>query len=474
VTPHRDAPKPPPELWDRPDMAKALAERDMGQVLKIYQQWTGAPQTQLARMIGVGQPTISGIMQGKRRVETLALFERFASGLDIPPGRLGLADSNQTSAPAQPTLNLPEVPTARPRAENTVEYLSALWRADLDQPNERAAPDPTIWPEAALDWLLHTDPRVSRQTTSGRRVGAPDIVAVQTTTAMFADLDNRYGGGHARHGLISFLSADVAALLRGRYDAATGERLFSTVAEAMLLAGWMAYDAGTHGLAQRYLVQALHLAEHGNDRRLAGSVLSAMSHQATFLGDFHQAACLARTAVVGTKDVATATMTAQFHAMEARAHAGNGDAAACDASLSAAEAAFSRRNPDDDPEWIAYFDEAELSAEFGHCFRDLGRAAGARTWAGRSVEASSDGTFARSDFFAAMVLADAHLDHGDPEPACTVALQALTIGDQLKSARCAQYVTEFRGRLAKAGRASITRRFAEQAAGHRLWQPATA
>src|SRR6185369_2031165 len=370
--------------------------------------------------------------------------------------------------------SLPEALTARRGVEDTAGYLSALWRADLNQSAEHVEHDPALWPETALDWLLHTGPRAHRQPAAGRRVGAPDIAGIQTTTAMFADLDNRYGGGHARHGLIGFLSGDVAELLNGRYDTATGAQLFSAVAEAMLLAGWMAYDAGAHGIAQRYLTQALHLAEHGGDRRLAGSVLSAMSHQATFLGDFHQAACLARTAVIGTKDVATATMTAQFHAMEARAHAGSGDAAACDASLSAAERAFSRRVPDEDPEWIRYFDEAELSAEFGHCFRDLGRAAGARTWAGRSVEAGSDGTFARSDFFAAMVLADAHLDHGDPEPACTVALQALTIGDQLKSARCAAYVTEFRGRLTKIGRASVARRFTEQAASHRLWQPATA
>jgi transcriptional regulator with XRE-family HTH domain len=455
-------------------MAKALAERDMGAVLKIYQQWTGTSQTQLARMIGVGQPTINEVMKGKRKVEALAVFERFASGLGIPPRRLGLADPEDvTAAPAHQAPSLPDTPAERRSVEDTAGFLSALWTADLNQTAERAGHNPGLWPETALDWLLHTGSRARRQPAAGRRVGAPDITAVQATTAMFADLDNRYGGGHARHGLIGFLSGDVGTLLQGRYDATTGRQLFSTVAESMLLAGWMAYDAGAHGIAQRYLMQALHLAEHGEDRRLAGSVLSAMSHQATFLGDFHQAACLARTAVVGTKDIATATMTAQFHAMEARAHAGRGDAAACDASLSAAERAFSRRNPDDDPAWIRYFDEAELSAEFGHCFRDLGRAAGARAWAGRSVEASSDGTFARSDFFAAMVLADAHLDHGDPEPACTVALQALAIGDQLKSARCAVYVTEFRGRLARVGRASVARRFTDQAASHRLWQPAT-
>jgi hypothetical protein len=134
---------------------------------------------------------------------------------------------------------------------------------------------------------------------------------------------------------------------------------------------------------------------------------------------------------MGTAGITTPTLTAQFHATEARAQARLGDAAACDAALTAAERTFGRRNPDDAPSWIAYFDEAELSAEFGHCFRDLGRAAGARTWAGRSIDASADGAFPRSDFFAAMVLASAHLDHGDPEPACRVTLQARTIGNQL-------------------------------------------
>jgi hypothetical protein len=35
---------------------------------------------------------------------------------------------------------------------------------------------------------------------------------------------------------------------------------------------------------------------------------------------------------------------------------------------------FERRRPEDDPGWFQYFDDAELSAEFGHCLRDLRRA----------------------------------------------------------------------------------------------------
>jgi hypothetical protein len=82
---------------------------------------------------------------------------------------------------------------------------------------------------------------------------------------------------------------------------------------------------------------------------------------------------------------------------------------------------------------MSYFDEAELSAEFGHCVRDLSRAKDAAEHAGRSVGASPDGRFARSDFFAAMVLADSCLAAGEAEQACETALAALAAGEQIRS-----------------------------------------
>lgn len=43
----------------------------------------------------------------------------------------------------------------------------------------------------------------------------------------------------------------------------------------------MTHDVGRHGLAQRYLIQALHLADAAGDRALASEILAAMSQQAT-------------------------------------------------------------------------------------------------------------------------------------------------------------------------------------------------
>ncbi|MFD8540960.1 hypothetical protein [Streptomyces rubrogriseus] len=351
--------------------------------------------------------------------------------------------------------------------DDAIQTVRQLWRADLNQydPLLTAEPSEPAWSEASLRWLVAPEPGVPRQRTEGTRVSLGDVAAIKTTADMFAQLDDQFGGDHARHAVIQYLSNDVAPLLRGRYTEQVGRALFSTVAEATLLAGWMSYDACHHGLAQRYFLQALRLAQDANDRRLAGSILSAMSHQATFLGRYTQAATLARAALLGISPVATPTLRAQFHAMEARALARTGDVAACEAALSAATKALESRNNEDEPEWISYFDDAELAAEAAHCFRDVNSARRAVVHA----ENAMSGSHVRSDFFATMVLADAHLRAGEVEEACRVALDALDLGEQLKSARCVSYLAEFRRNLSTSGRSIAARDLAEQAGENRLW-----
>ena len=50
-------------------------------------------------------------------------------------------------------------------------------------------------------------------------------------------------------------------MLRGVYGEQTGRKLFAATAELTRLAGWTSYDIAAHGLAQRYFVQALRLAQ---------------------------------------------------------------------------------------------------------------------------------------------------------------------------------------------------------------------
>jgi len=308
----------------------------------------------------------------------------------------------------------------------------------------------------------------------GARIGLADVDRFRATVELFRQLDDRFGGGHARQALVQYLSTDADRLLHGRYTEAVGRAVFSATAEATLLAAWMSYDSVPgSSLAQRYFIQALALAQAGDDRLLGASVLDAMSHQATYTGRFGEAANLARAAMTGTREIATATLTSHFHIMEARALARLGDAKGCDRALAEAIREFERRKPEDDPGWIQYFDESELSAEFGHCLRDLGRATDAVQYASRSLIAVDETTFVRSDFFTMMVLADAQADAGELEQACSIALHALTAGEQIRSARCINYLREFRQRLAAAGSSRSVAEFHEQAITSRLWRIAS-
>lgn len=359
-----------------------------------------------------------------------------------------------------------------PSPEAAITVVDQLWRADLHgyEPLLASEPSEPAWSDASLRWLVAPEPAtITGEHRDGIRVGLTDVAVIKSTSDAFATLDDQFGGEHARHAVIRYLSRDVAPLLHGRYADNVGRALFSTVAEATLLAGWMSYDACQHGLAQRYFLQALRFAQDGGDRRLAGSILSAMSHQATFLGHFTQAATLARAARMGISGVATPTLMAQFHAMEARALARTGDRRACEQALAEAARSLDRRNSGDEPEWITYFDEAELAAEAAHCFRDVNSARQAVEHAGNAMS----GTHVRSDFFVTMVLADSHLRAGDVDEACRVTLDALDLGEQLRSGRCVSYLGEFRAALAPFAKTAAVRELHEQAAEHRLWLATT-
>lgn len=386
-----------------------------------------------------------------------------ALGRPVLAREVGFADGANTRA--QVGLKYPE------DAENAIEQLSLLLGADLVDPSlgQATATHLGAWSEASLSWLVR-GPRPEAMHRGISQVTAADVRRVRTTRDLFDRLDSQFGGDHARRALLEYLRGALPDLLRAGASGRVHQDLLSAAAEAVQLAAWMSYDAGLHGIAQRYFIQALGLADAADDRLLAASILDAMSHQATFLGHFNEAANMARAARLGAAGVSTPILSAHFHAMEARALARLGQASGCDRALTAAVKEFTRHTPGEGPAWIQYFDEAELAAELGHCNRDLGRAAPATTYAAQALGTAS-GQYLRSDFFATMVLADSYFDQGEVEQACEVALRAIRIGEQLKSARCRSYVEEFRVRLSKVGDCQAITMFNENAEGARLWRP---
>jgi hypothetical protein len=256
----------------------------------------------------------------------------------------------------------------------------------------------------------------------------------------------------------------VSTLIAGSYREETGRQLFSAVSRLTELAGYMAVDTGQPGLAQRYYIQALRLAQAAGDRGYGGYVLAAsMSHLAATLGNPREITQLARAAQEGARGAVTPTALAMFYAAEARGHALLGDARSCEEVAGRAMAAMERSDPDEDPEWIAHFDHAYLADELAHCHRDLEQP----RQAARQAQAALDGhpeQRVRRRAVDLVLLATAQLQQREVEQACDTGARAVELMSGLRSNRGVEYLEDFRHRLEPFREQRAVREFQARAA----------
>ncbi|MEU2668528.1 regulator [Streptomyces sp. NPDC007164] len=331
-------------------------------------------------------------------------------------------------------------------------------------PGSPTAPTAPAPPGAGLPGTPGVPRQRQSERTPGQRVSGGDVAALRSVGELFRTLDNAYGGGHARQALVRYLEHETEPMLRGTYGEATGRRLFSAAADLTRLAGWTSYDIAAHGLAQRYFVQALRLAQAAGDRAYGSYVLITMSRQAVYLGHGREAVQLARVAQQGIGSSAPPVVQALLHAVEARGHGVLGEARPCTTSLARAEHALGIARPGDEvPHWARYFDEAQLADEFGHCHRDLQQYRAAAQHAERSLQLRSP-AYARSRLFCRVVLASARLGLGELDQACALGAEAAQQAAEMRSVRATEYVRDFERRLEPYRDAAAVRGYRERVA----------
>jgi transcriptional regulator with XRE-family HTH domain len=350
-----------------------------------------------------------------------------------------------------------------PTVVGAIEQVCELWRSDVGRRDflSGSAVAASALVEPSRDWLITgADTQVAR--TAGARVGPPDVDAVRAMTAALTEMDHRFGSGHVRPVVVHYLNSVVSGMLSGSYREAVGRELFAAAARLTELAGYMAVDTGQPGLAQRYYIQALRLAQAAGDRAYGGYVLAAsMSHLAAELGNPREIAQLARAAQEGARGRVTPRVQAMFHAAEARGHALLGDARTCHEAAGRALAALERVEPDsgDDPDWIAHFDGAYLADELAHCHRDLGEAQSAARYASQALEGHPESR-ARRRAIGLVLLASAQVQQREVEQACYTGTRAVELLDTLRSSRGAEYLDDLQLRLEPYAEEPSVREFA--------------
>ncbi|MFF5981064.1 helix-turn-helix domain-containing protein [Streptomyces olindensis] len=371
-----------PEVLEREDVKRALAEHDFSAAFSLIKKWGGLSQNRIAAACRLTPGKVSTIISGQQQVTSFDVICRIADGLRIPGRMVGLADrpwERQSDAPDPPTPPVARASDDAPwEPVATVGLAADLTRSDLVMDRRsatRALAGAALSGASLLDSLegwLQPVPSAQREHRRGR-IGQREVRELETTARAFRAWDHRFGGGLRRKAVVGQLS-EVSSYLEERQAPAVERGLFQVMAYLSGTAATMAWDSGLQKQAQNYYVLALRAAHAAGDVAFGVNVLAGMARQMLYRERPQDALELVHLAQKGARKVASPRVRAMLHTREAWAYAAMGRAAAFRrATGEATEVLAEAERDEEEPYWISYFDEAELAGVTGGRLLDMAR-----------------------------------------------------------------------------------------------------
>jgi hypothetical protein len=136
-------------------------------------------------------------------------------------------------------------------------------------------------------WLGVPPVRLPGRTRGTKRIGVPEVAAIERSTRYFAATDAEVGGAFSREAAVGQLKYAVDLAERASYSDAIGNRLLAAIAELSGLVGYLCQDSGMPGPAQRYFSFGLQAARESTDPRapmLVVSILADLAQHMRWLG----------------------------------------------------------------------------------------------------------------------------------------------------------------------------------------------
>jgi len=234
----------------------------------------------------------------------------------------------------------------------------------------------------------------------------------------------------------------------GLSDAIT-RRLLTALSDLTQLAGWMAFDARQHGLAQRYFFTGLRAAHDAGYRSMEAHILADLSFQAASVGDPGDSVVLGE-AATRTAEGTPPSVWASVLSRLAYGYAAAGRIAECERTWLDSRDRLTNRRPESDPDWMYYLTPNHLDCQAGYSMILAGRhmVGGGESATGRALLRKGEsllraGAYARPitepsqrrALYEGAWLALGYTAHGKLDDACAVAARALPRLDQVRSPR---------------------------------------
>lgn len=210
-------------------------------------------------------------------------------------------------------------------------------------------------------------------------------------------------------------------------------KLFRVWMSLCQVAGWMAYDAEEHGLAQRYFYSGLRAAHSIRDRTYGAYLLARLTHQAIYCRKVREARTLADATVRAAKGGPPA-LRSLVGGLVAHTEALEGNAYGFETNMATAQDLIEEPGAvEGQPSWMYWFGPTQSKVRRGHGLLTLARATkGSQQH--RLIEAArllapncavDDTHFPREALYNRVWLARSHMWRGDIDTALHTALPAL-------------------------------------------------
>ncbi|ARX84745.1 transcriptional regulator [Streptomyces alboflavus] len=327
---------------------------------------------------------------------------------------------------------LPDSLDRSPGSTDTVEGLIDLGRQDMD-PSRRRVLGAGLFSVALTipGWPDVIGRAEAVQSGRASRIGMNEVDMVIAMTERVSELDDQFGGRHARPMAASFMVNTVASYLRADAPEDVRQAMQSAASDLLYLTGYMAVDEGLHGLAQRYYIKALELAGAAEDHLTYCTTLRGMSVQAVDLRHGTKAMELADAAAAASPK-AGPRMRAFLAGQQAHAAAQTGDRTSALRYIHEAEAAMDRA--ESRGKAFGSYDPSSLNYHISQVRYELGDVPGA-VEAMQQSDKVRFSVYRRARVRHRATLAERQLEMGHLEAACATWHQALDDFPMVQSGR---------------------------------------
>ncbi|MBW1596593.1 tetratricopeptide repeat protein [Streptomyces sp. JJ38] len=322
---------------------------------------------------------------------------------------------------------------------STVDGIIDLGRQDMD-PSRRSVLSAGLFSVAVTvpNWPDVVGRMEAVQTGAIQRIGMSDVETVIAMTERISELDDQFGGRHARPMAAAFLINTVAPYLRADAPDAIRKAMMSAASDLCYLTGYMAVDEGVHGLAQQYYLKALELAGASEDHLTYCTTLRGMSVQAVDLGHGKHAMRLADAAAAASPQ-AGPRMRAFLAGQQAHSAAQIGERSKALSFLREAEMAMDKAESREKA--FGSYDPAALNYHTSQVRFEMGDMNGAVAAMQESDRLRYD-VYRRTRVKERTLLAERQLAIGHLEAACTTWHSALDDYPLVQSGRADQRMRE--------------------------------